>query len=200
MTSLSEFYEGGPNTWNEAFPPICVQPHWNPEMLSRHVLPSFPQTNALDPRPASKICTAYVHSSAGDSSVQVVAQPVHTNDAVFVFPPGGKAGVGFPYDRYQASVESEILRLKEPLTKCAERKYLPTSLPPATNVLPGADSRMLSPYSTEVRTQAGCRAEDDSAAWNRSSRLFFNPTKYDRTTQVPSNLSKSESRYNLSCR
>jgi hypothetical protein len=50
-----------------------------------------------------------------------------------------------------------------------------------------------------VKTSTHCRAEDDQEAWNRSARLFFNPTRYDRTTMVPAGLKQAESKMALRC-
>jgi hypothetical protein len=111
-----------------------------------------------------------------------------------VMPPGGAASIGFPFSTYQQRVnqESDVLRLNEPLTRCAEKRYIPNHGLPApatsTNKIPDADisqSSLLSPLATFVKTQAGCRNEDDQESWNRSARLFFNPTRYDRTKNVP---------------
>lgn len=190
--SLSEFYDNGPKTWNEAFPPLCLKTHWNPTAVSDHILPKFQHTMTLDPRPSSKICTAYYTLYGNDAPIQSPARET-------VFPPGGKAGLGFPSSGFQPSAESELLRLDEPLTKCAERRYIPATIPPATNYIAGADRQNLSPYSTVVRTTTGCREEDDARAWNRSSRLFFNPTKYDRTIHVPQNLTKPSSQFHMAC-
>jgi hypothetical protein len=144
--------------------------------------------------------------------MESVPQPVAllggqaTPAAPNVFPPGGAAGRGFPYSGFAKSVdaESDVLRLDEHLTRCAERRYLPpTGLPApgvSTNVLPNAPHDGLSPYATVVNQQAGCRNADDESAWNRSSRLFFNPTKYDRTQNVPTTgLQQAESLYTLRC-
>lgn len=199
MSSLDEFYAGGPRSWNEAFPAICVKAHWDPTAVSAYILPTVRQENPLDPRPASKICTTYYTTSAGDTATttaQASVAPVAPGGRVPVteFPLGGAAGRGFPNEYYQAVVnnESDIYRLGEPLTRCAERRYIPAGGAPAhimgTNTVPGADlsnTSSLSPFLTEVRTQAGCRAEDDERAMARSNRLFSNPTRYDRTIVSP---------------
>lgn len=177
---LAEFYEGGPKSWNEAFPPMCLKSHWDPTMVSERIIPSNIHTNMMyDPRPSSKICTAYYNSS---EPTQKTEKTEKTEKAVF--PPGGKAGLNSPFS-FQASVESDILRLNEPLTKCAERRYIPVETPPVTNVVPNYSYK--GELSQFVSSQAGCR--DDNISWNRSSRLFFNPTKYDRTVNNYDTLS-----------
>ena len=217
--TLEAYYAGGPKTWNDAFPPVCFRSHWNPSAVSAHILPppEFQRDLAMDPRPSTKICTSYYNMSAGDAplasypTMEAVPQPAAllggqaTQQPPKVFPPGGAAGRGFPYANFAKSVdtESDVLRLDEHLTRCAERRYMPpTGLPApgvSTNVLPNASHDSLSPYATVVNKQALCRNEDDEQAWNRSSRLFFNPTKYDRTQNVPAGLQKAESLYALRC-
>ena len=226
MASLNAYYEGGPKTWNEAFPPVCLTTHWDPTALTNHVLPQQAQRNlALDPRPSAKICTEYYDESAGDATlntstppppeipaalrgINAPPQPQHKPSDYALFPPGGAASYGFPYQGYETQVnaESDLQRLDEPLTRCAEKRYIPRGGLPAQgvsmNILPGANmtnSSTLSPLVTEVKGQAGCRNQDDQAAWDRSARLFFNPTRYDRTTMVPKNLYTAQARSELLC-
>ena len=226
MASLNAYYEGGPRTWNEAFPPVCITTHWDPTALATHVLPNKAQHDlALDPRPSAKICTEYYDESAGDASLQPTeynppeipaalrginapSQPQHKPGDYARFPPGGAAGYGFPYQGYETQVnsESDLQRLNEPLTRCAEKRYIPRGGLPAPevsmNILPNAylgNSSTLSPLLTEVKGQAGCRNQDDQAAWDRSARLFFNPTRYDRTNMVPQGLYAAQARSELLC-
>ncbi len=218
MSDLESAYTQGPKTWNEAFPPICLRTHWDPTAVSRQILPGVAQRNlALDPRPASMICKQYYTTSPGDAAVhsypvmeQMYAPPalkggMQRPDATaqqIPFPPGGAAGLGFPYGSYNPAAESDVLRLGEPLTKCAGKRYMPPRGVPAPDAsmhdVPGADMNPHIPANV-VSTSTHCRAEDDTAAWNRSSRLFFNPTRYDRTAEVPSNLKQSESKFALRC-
>jgi hypothetical protein len=209
MTSLDEFYAGGPKTWQEAFPPICVTSHWSPTEVSRHILPQNKRLGsyAMDPRPSARICTSYYNTSPGDAPL--IQEQGQEQESFFdtdtdakkdsdVIPVG--AGRGFAYEVYanNIGVEDDLLRLREPLTKCAEKRYVPRALPVHTNVLPFANisnSSSLSPLATEVQTQAGCRQQDDEAAWNRSSRLFFNPTRYDRDPRMP----RIEGRNGMAC-
>ncbi len=201
MSSLAEFYEGGPKTWNEAFPPVCIQARYDPTLVTNHVLPKFQHSMAYDPRPATRICYSYKSLTQEN-----LVNPMEENKNVF--PPGGPAGKGFPYEMYAENVdmESDLLRLDEPLTKCAEKRYIPSSNEELKSVgnhkVPGANfdnKSTMSPYVTIVQKQAGCREADDQAAWNRSSRMFFNPTRYDRTNMVPNDLQKPASQYNLAC-
>jgi len=109
-----------------------------------------------------------------------------------VYPPGGAAGLGFPYKAFNPDQESEVLLINRGLTKCAESRYVPKNFPPANHAVEGVAQEFVS-RALEVHTEAGCRGADDDAAWNRSSRMFMNPTRYDRTTNVPKNLKKPDS-------
>jgi len=206
MNSLDEMYEGGPKTWNEAFPPVCITAHWDPTLITDRILPRFTHSMPYDPRQSTRICYRYYSLSQENTPEEKAQDKAHAND--YMFPPGGAAGKGFPYEQYSANIdrESDLWRLGESLTKCAEKRYIPEGgVAPATistHNVPGAivdNSTTLSPLVTTVQSQAGCRNADDQAAWNRSSRLFANPTRYDRTTSVPDNLKKSVSRYALAC-
>jgi hypothetical protein len=136
-------------------------------------------------------------------------RPISENaNSPSVMPPGGAASLGFPFSAYQQRVdkETDVLRINEPLTRCAEKRYIPNGGLPApatsTNKIPDADisqSSLLSPLATFVKTQAGCRNNDDEAAWNRSARLFFNPTRYDRTKNVPAGIFTADSGAALYC-
>lgn len=218
MSDIRTAYTNGPKTWEEAFPPICLRSHWDPTSLSRMVLPGAVQRNvAFDPRPAAMICRQYYTTSPGDGSVanypelQTIDTPAafrggsHRPDATIPqipFPPGGAAGLGFPYNGFHAERESDLLRLRETLTKCAEKRYLPPNGVPAADMgireLPGVDQHP-NIAANYIKTSTNCRAEDDAAAQERSSRLFFNPTRYDRTTIVPANLKQAESKNALRC-
>lgn len=198
---LEDYYTGGPGTWTEAFPPVCIKSHWDPTAVTQYVLPS-PNTmhdQSLDPRPSTRICSRYysLNQAPVRNNLEMEnAAPLDIPAALLgmqgrkdtddIFPPGGAAGKSAPYHIYADNIgdESSLFRLNMPLSKCKERRYLPPGGPPvATNVVPNADlsaNTMLSPMALEVAKSAGCREADDKDAWNRSSRLFFNPTKYDR--------------------
>ncbi len=217
MSSLDSFYNTGPKTTQEAFPPVCIRTHWDPTRLATHVLPNLahPVSQALDPRPAVFICTQYYDTSPGDAPLAMAsAKPLHAPITLLgntatkqtpttVFPPGGAPRTGFPYEQYASHVnkESDLYRLTEPLTKCAERRWMgPPARTLGQNVIPNSDTSILSANAVLVKSQAGCRNADDEAAWNRSSRLFFNPTRYDRTNTTPANLYTAESQGALACK
>jgi hypothetical protein len=227
--TLAEYYEGGPKDWNEVFKRTCIKSHWDPTMVVQHVLPTFQHDMALDPRPSSRNCYVYYNTSPGDADVknypemQKLSAPAYLKGGLHrpatyekpqppaladipVFPPGGAASLGFPYNEFKPNTETDVLRIDEPLTKCAEKRYIPAGGIPAPSVqshnVPGVyqgNSSTLSPLLTRVAKQAGCRNEDDQHAWNRSARLFFNPTKYDRTITVPPNLYQPSSHNALVC-
>ena len=218
-TSLREYYEGGPRTLQDAFPPACLRTHWDPTMLTSHVLPQGKAQHdlSLDPRPATKICFTYYHTSAGDAPLapnppttlpstpsQFLGGPhrPHASGPPAgppVIPPGGQASRGFSYAGFHSKAESDLQLLSYPLTRCATEKYLPPGGPPAsmsTQTLPNvrlANDGPLAPM-LPVNQPAGCREADDAAAWARSDRLFFNPTRYDRTNMVPAGLKQAKSR------
>lgn len=222
MAELELAYNQGPRTWNEAFPPICLRSHWDPTAVAQMILPGNTTQQhdlAMDPRPASMICRQYYTTSAGDTPLassnhattflEPIPAPLRGGPirpaaatAQVPFPPGGAAGIGFPYAGFYPNAESDVLRLREHLTKCAEKRYIPIGGAPAPTTglreVPGADQNP-NIRANIVTTTTHCRAEDDQEAWNRSSRLFFNPTRYDRTTMVPADLKQAESKMALRC-
>ena len=227
--TLAEYYQGGPKNWNDVFKATCIKSHWDPTMVTDHILPKFHHDMALDPRESSRNCYVYYNTSPGDAPMKnypvmepqqaphyLLGGPHRPNtyekpqqlalETIPVFPPGGAASLGFPYDKFNANAETDVLRIDEPLTKCAEKRYIPPGGIPApsmsTRDVPGVylgDSSTMSPLLTRVAKQAGCRNQDDEQAWNRSARLFFNPTKYDRTIAVPPNLYQPSSHNALVC-
>jgi hypothetical protein len=197
---LDSFYAGGPNTFQEAFPPVCLKSHWDAAAVSRHVLPAStgPQGAqlALDPRQYAQICRQYYNESPADAlpAGVVEGEPILTGDAAAAptdvpTPPGGAAGFGFPYSGYSPDAEADMWRYAEALTKCSERRYQPTPqglVETQTNAVPGANAAF-DDASLFVSKLAGCRSADDNEAWNRSARTFFNSTKLDRYTPTAAN-------------
>ena len=206
-------YSTGPRNAAAAFPPACLRTHWDPTMVSTHVLPLAPTAKGamqvLDPRPAARNCILYYSRSAGDAPL-----PPAEPSTVVPAPPqflGGAhrpmdgpaapldtapASLGVPYVGFRAGAETDLLRINEPLTRCSERRYIPKGgVPPPSvsgNVVPGAAPP--APLTVLGGPHAGCREADDAAAWGRSDRLFFNPTKYDRTAVVPVGLKQAASK------
>jgi hypothetical protein len=201
MVSLEEYYQTGPKSFQEAFPPVCIKTHWDPTQVSKHILPgSLIAPQPVDPRPSTRICTSYYTTSQGDAPLPVPLENAETEyipDSLLgsryyvrpdhgprAQPPGGAAGRNAPYPIYAGNigVESDIYRLDEPLTRCKDRRYVPQNGPAdATNTLPDVSQEFeLGKYATYVTKRAGCRDSDDNDAWNRSGRLFFNHTRLDR--------------------
>ncbi len=214
MEGLDSYYEGGPKTWEEAFPPVCVRSHWDPTQVTRHILPDHLSVPLqFDARQGVRICTSYYEKPVDPNTVpnskvmekiipdstvvsipdallepEYYKRPYEKNQFMAV-PPGGAAGLGAPYSEYAASInsESDLYRLDESLTKCKERRYIPKEgVADAVNTLPNVNQAFgLSPFATYVQSSTGCREEDDSKAWNRSGRLFFNHTRLDRVYPQP---------------
>jgi hypothetical protein len=227
-TDLAAVYPTGPQTADEAFPPICLRSHWDPTMLVRHVLPELlnPYEQPLDPRPSTKISTGYYSEGAGDAPIQVPTpentriqippallmserRPWTPYTGVPYLPPGGTAGRGVPFGAFDADAESDTQLLAYPLVRCPQGKFQPTEADVAAAQLqrpvPRSTAYPRGLYAPDMNNAAlpplggpaGCREADDREAWNRSARTFFNPTRYDRTTNVPVHLRLSESRYAL---
>jgi hypothetical protein len=212
--NLDDAYVTGPKTTGEAFPPACLRTHWDPTMVVKHVLPDFYAAGSLDPRPAAKICFAYHYSSAGDAPLpteprstlpptppQFLGGPHRpsTGGSAQVWPVGGRAEVNFPYRGFNSAKETDVLRIDERLTRCSEKRYIPPGGTPSardfTDVVEG--SRPPATPNVLGGPHAGCREADDAEAWARSDRLFFNPTRYDRTIEAPQGLKQATSRHAL---
>jgi hypothetical protein len=153
--------------------PVCPLWYWDATAVTRHVLPPYamdPPVLAEDPRPSVKNCTFYtpLEGSPGSGATPIM--------------PGGAAGLSMPYDQYQHAVnrESDLFRLDEDLTRCKERRYIPTNPELYKKEPLRASGRSKGAPPIPVPHPAGCREEDDRLAAARSSRLFFNPTRYDR--------------------
>ena len=200
--------------------PTMLVRHVLPELLN-------PYEQPLDPRPSAKISTGYYNEGAGDAPLSVPQpensrvpippallmserRPWTPYTGSPYLPPGGTASRSVPFAVYQQNVntESDLQLLSYPLVRCPQGKFLPVAADIAAaqeqRDVQGAPKRPDGYYAPEMnnavippRQVAGCREADDAEAWQRSSRLFFNPTKYDRTTMVPAHLRVSESRYAL---
>lgn len=180
MTSLDAFYSGGPRTVKEAFPPHCYKTHWDPSALAKHVLPNTSyHTMAMDPRPHTRICTVY-YNSAQESLPD-------TNSAVEL-PPGGAAGKGVPFSQYNPDKESDLTLRNYPLSKCGEKRYMPSYKLPGTGTVAGFPAMEFAMPYEAGKYAPDCRRADDDQAWQRSSRLFFNHTRYDRTILLPKKI------------
>jgi len=170
-------------TANALFPPVCLTSHWDPTiMLNKYILPNQQVNLPLDFRPYVKVCKDYV------TSAPATMAPLPPKD--MVFPKGGEF---YPPGRYSANInnESKLFYLDRTLDRWCQTKEF----------IPRRDSDMYMPNSTVVRSHKptsefvqelampqsvlredayNCRTENDTNNWNRSPRLFNNPTKQDR--------------------
>ncbi len=171
------------------YPPVCLREHWDRSAIIRHVVPSQLVPLPMDFRPYTKVCKRYVTSAP--------AQPAPAPPADMVFPPGGEF---YPPTRYSAAIndESVLRRLDQPLRKyCDEGQYLPhlegdmySTAPMAPKGRKSNSSMVQELAMPQVCLKAGeyeCRAGADRVNWQRSPRLFNNPTKQDRYPAQPRN-------------
>lgn len=164
------------------FTPVCLRTHWDPTEMLRHIIPQQHVELPQDFRPWTKICKNYVTSGP------VIPAPMPPNN--MVFPPGGEF---YPPGRYSANidVESRLKTLNYPLDKwCPSTKYIPSqtsnmyvagsTVPDRKPVSDAFVDELAMPQAllrTDIYT---CRSENDTKNFERSGRLFNNPTKQDR--------------------
>jgi len=170
------------NVEGNLFQPVCLRTHWDPTEMLRHILPQQKVDLPQDFRPWVKVCKNYVTSGP-----TMPDPPIPKN---MVFPTGGEV---YPNIKYRKNIDKEsVLRtLNYPLDKwCPTTKYVP---PQSSNLfVPGSTVPDRKPVSdafvdelampqallrTDVYT---CRSENDTKYFDRSPRLFNNPTKQDR--------------------
>ena len=166
----------------ELFPPMCLRSHWDATKILTHILPDQHVDLPLDFRPYVKICKNYVTSAPAEVA------PLPPKN--MVFPMGGEF---YPPGRYSANInkESVLHYLDRTLDRwCQKDEYVS----PLTSDMYIANStvvRTKAPTSALVQELAmpkavtresayHCRTENDIKLWNRSPRLFSNPTKQDR--------------------
>jgi len=180
----SPFVSGFPfeNVEGNLFTPVCLRTHWDPTQMLKHIIPQQKVGLPEDFRPWVKVCKNYVTSGPA------IAAPMPPKD--MVFPPGGEF---YPPGRYAANIDQEsILRtLDHPLDRwCPTTKYIPSQdsslFVPGSTVpdrRPTSDAFVseLSMPQALLRTDIyTCRSENDTKYFDRSPRLFNNPTKQDR--------------------
>ena len=163
------------------FPPVCLKTHWDPTEMLRRIIPQQKVELPQDFRPLVKVCKNYVTSGP------IVSSPMPPSD--MVFPMGGEF---YPPGRYSANIDKEsILRtLNHPLDKwCPTSKYIPketSNMYIAGSTVP--DRKPTSAFINELSMPKAllrpdiytCRSNNDSKNFDRSARLFNNPTKQDR--------------------
>ena len=162
------------------FPPVCLKSHWDPTQMLRHILPQQRVALPLDFRPWTKVCKNYVTSAAQEDA------PMPPSN--MVFPTGGAF---YPPGRYAAAIdkESTLRTLDQRLNRsCPTSQYIPSQ---ASNMYIAGSTVPDRPSDTLVSELAmpaallrvngvTCRSANDSANFQRSGRLFHNPTKQDR--------------------
>jgi len=164
------------------FTPVCLRTHWDPTEMLRHIIPQQHVGLPQDFRPWTKVCKNYVTSGP------TIPAPMPPKN--MVFPPGGEF---YPPGRYSANidVESRLKTLNYPLDKwCPSTKYIPKqssnmyvsgSTVPDRKPISDAFVAELSMPQALLRTDVyTCRSENDTKYFERSGRLFNNPTKQDR--------------------
>jgi hypothetical protein len=164
------------------FTPVCLRTHWDPTEMLRHIIPQQHVGLPQDFRPWTKVCKNYV------TSAPAIPAPMPPKN--MVFPPGGEF---YPPGRYSANidVESRLKTLNYPLDKwCPSTKYIPSqtsnmyvagsTVPDRKPVSDSFVDELAMPQAllrTDIYT---CRSENDTKNFERSGRLFNNPTKQDR--------------------
>ena len=170
------------NVEGNLFPPVCLRTHWDPTKIIQRTLPQQRVTLPQDFRPLVKVCKEYVTSGP------LVPAPMPPTN--MVFPMGG----GFyPPGRYSEHIndESSLRTLNFPLDKwCHSNQYIPsmesnmyvtgTTLPERKQIIDGIISELAMPQSLLRTSLYNCRSENDENYFQRSGRLFNNPTKQDR--------------------
>lgn len=170
------------NIEGNLFPPVCLKTHWDPTQMLRHILPQQRVTLPEEFRPWVKVCKNYV------TSAPAVAAPLPPKD--MVFPTGGSF---YPPGRYAAAIdkESSLRTLDRPLDAwCTNSQYIPKptsnmyvsgSTLPDRKAISNAFVDELAMPKALLRTDGySCRTSNDTAYFQRSGRMFNNPTKQDR--------------------
>lgn len=164
------------------FPPVCLRTHWDPTRMLAHILPQQKVALPLEFRPWVRVCKEYVTSAP--------ATPAPMPPSNMVFPTGGEF---YPPGRYSASIDTEsVLRtLDHPLDKwCPGSHYVPRqdsdlfvagrTVPDRGPVSSAFVSELAMPKALLRTDTYTCRSANDSAYFQRSGRVFNNPTKQDR--------------------
>jgi hypothetical protein len=173
-------------TESQLYPPVCLRSHWDPTAMLRLVLPEQGQGKSLplpmDFRPYVKVCKEYVTSGPP------IPAPLPPKDVVF--PMGGEF---YPPGRYANHIddESKLEYLDRRLDRwCQTKEWVPSihSDMYVPNVMVPRHGQPTSKFVQELAMPQSvlrekpydCRSRDDSVNWQKSSRLFNNPTKQDR--------------------
>jgi len=165
----------------DLYPPVCLKTHWDPTEMLRHILPQQKVGLPMDFRPLVKVCKNYVTSGP------MVPSPMPPKN--MVFPTGGEF---YPPGRYAAHIDQEsVLRtLDQPLDKWCTTQYIPkqtsnmyvsgSTVPDRKGISDAFVDELAMPQALLRTDNVTCRSENDSKYFERSGRLFNNPTKQDR--------------------
>ena len=170
--------------------------------MLRHILPTQQVTLPQDFRPLVKVCrgpTGSVgarrdHSARMEGPMEYVtsgpATPSPMPPSSMVFPTGGSF---YPPGRYAAAIDKEsVLRtLDRQLDSwCETDQYIPSpasslyvsgsTLPDRKAVSNAFVSELAMPKALLRLNKETCRSHNDTDYYERSGRLFNNPTKQDR--------------------
>ena len=171
------------------FPPVCIKYHWDAEEVAKkYILPADTRVPLpVDPRPLVKNCTQYLTTTP--ASVYPASDRAARSALGLTTQPGGSARNGVPYEVYanNLGVESELY-LDHPQNKCDENKFIPapdSDLYTNRHAPPQKASDSFTELSRALATivPAGpyaCRSQQDERNWEKSPRLFNNPTREDR--------------------
>jgi hypothetical protein len=164
------------------FNSVCLQTHWDPTQMIRHILPQQRVALPQDFRPLVKVCKSYVTSAPAEEA------PMPPDS--MVFPTGGEF---YPPGRYSSNIdkESELKAITRPLDRwCQTAEYVPSmksnlyvsgSTVPDRKAISNAFVAELSMPQALLRVdETTCRTENDKLYFERSNRLFNNTTKQDR--------------------
>ena len=163
-------------------PPVCLKTHWDPTEMIRHILPHQRVSLPQDFRPFVRVCKQYVTSGPAEMAPM---PPSH-----MVFPTGGQF---YPPGRYSSRIdtESELRTLTQPLDKwCPTSQYIPeeestmyvsgSTVPDRKPISNAFIEELAMPQALLRKDEQTCRSENDTRYFERSGRLFNNPTKQDR--------------------
>jgi len=184
-------------TFQNMFPPVCLKNHWDPETLSKYVLPTGNNIPLpVDPRPLVRNCTSYWTTAPVD--VNDKSDSVKRGSLGLSIQPGGSAGKGVPFEVYVKNIEAENdIYLNHPQDYCDGNKWQPESGSDIFNNNAAPERKpttsfteLSRPIATIIPKGGGnkCRNSVDEQSWNRSARVFNNVTREDR---VPGNKARA---------
>ena len=179
-------------TFKNVFPPVCFKSHWDPALLSKYVLPEDLRIPLpVDPRPMFRNCINYFNLTPVTTETKTDADI--RSKLEITTQPGGSSH-GSPFELFAKNIDNESdLLLNHPQDTCDDNKwsaransdlYINTHRPPSsknTNEGTVKLSELSHPLAAIIpKAPNKCRANAEQSAWERSSRVFNNPTREDR--------------------